>query len=401
MWWIWAASALPMAGVAVLAPRVAHPRAAAVIVLLGAIAMRALLLPWHPALSDDYFRYLWDGRVLAAGMNPYGRAPLDPAFAALRDAWWPGINHKTIPTIYPPLAIVLAAGTRAVGDGVLPLKAALILLDLGVVATSIRLLHRHGGSPAWAALYAWHPLPLAEVAGAVHLEPLAVWPTMLAVVALTPPVRRGLRAGLWLGVSAIGKLGGVLLLPAVARRAGRPAVWACVLVLAAATLPFAGAGPRMGAALVRYAGTWEFNGALFDLCAWLLRDHTLARVPVALALAVVLWRSARSDAPLSEIAFGVFTATFLLAPTVYPWYLLWPLPFAVVTVARTRRPAAWAVLVWGWTAMLSYAVLGAYRARGVWQLPLWAECAEYAPVVLLLAADRGVRAALRPARRAA
>lgn len=410
IWWLWAASAAPLA-LAAWAARGAMPSAlAAAIVLAGAAAMRGALLFWHPVLSDDFYRFLWDGHVLAAGVNPYGRAPLDPALAHLRDAWWSGINHKTLPTIYPPLAIGLAALTRFAGEGVTPLKAALILLDLGAVATLIRLLQRQGHSPAWAALYAWHPLAVAEVAGGVHLEPLAVWPLLAAVSWWTE--RRGAAgAGALLGVSVIGKLGGVLLLPALAARAGRRATVVCSAVVLAATLPFVMAGPRMAASLVTYAASWEFNGSIFALCAAALHNHGVARIPVALALLVVLVRSRASRAPLGEVAFVVFTAAFLLAPTVYPWYLLWPLPFAVVSVARTARSAAWAVIVWGWTSMLSYAVLGPYARTGRWHLPLWVQCAEYAPVAALLLADAGVRAetrracaelaAWRPRRRAA
>lgn len=405
MWWLLAASVVPL-GLAALAARGAPPPAASVIVVLaGAVAMRLALLPWHPALSDDFYRYLWDGRVLASGGNPYGRAPNDPALTFLRDAWWAGINHKTMPTIYPPLAIATAALARVAGDGVTPLKAAFILLDIGVVAILIRLLHRQGSSPAWAALYAWHPMVVTEVAGSVHLEPLAVLPLLAAVVALTPPAGsrgegkffppNGTTVGALVGLSIIGKLGGVLLLPAVARRCGRRAVWACAAVVALATLPFVWAGPRMFASLVTYAQSWEFNGSVFDLCATVLRHHGVARVVVAAALVVIVLRSRRSRAPLAEVAFVVFTAAFLLAPTVYPWYLLWPLPFAVATLARTQRPAAWAVVVWGMTSMLSYVVLGPYRRTGLWHLPWWAQVAEYAPVVALLAADASLRADLR------
>ena len=203
------------------------------------------------------------------------------------------------------------------------------------------------------------------------------------------------RVGALLGLSVIGKLGGALLLPVMTRRSGRSTLWACLGVVALATLPFMAAGPRMAASLLTYAHSWEFNGSLFDACAALLRNHGLARVPVSAALLVVLVRSRRSAAPMADIAFVVFTAAFLLAPTVYPWYLLWPLPFAVATVARTQRPAAWSVVVWGWTSMLSYAVLGPYRRAGVWHLSPWVQLAEYAPVFALLAADAGLRAEVR------
>src|SRR5689334_4625690 len=75
---------------------------------LGAVAGLALVLA-PPVLSDDVWRYLWDGRVLRAGISPYAHAPDHPSLAFLRDAGWRRVNNPEIPTIYPPVAQILFA----------------------------------------------------------------------------------------------------------------------------------------------------------------------------------------------------------------------------------------------------------------------------------------------------
>mgnify|MGYP006197475281 CR=1 FL=1 len=83
--------------------RGARPAAAGI--LLVAALLRLLLLPLPPSLSDDVLRYVWDGRVLAAGENPYRLAPEAPELSHLRDDLWRRMPHKEVPTVYPPLAV--------------------------------------------------------------------------------------------------------------------------------------------------------------------------------------------------------------------------------------------------------------------------------------------------------
>ena len=83
-----------------------------------AVAARAAVLLLEPALSDDINRYLWEGRMVLSGINPYAHAPSDPALAALRDARWELINNPDIPAAYPPaVQYALAVGAWLVSGG--------------------------------------------------------------------------------------------------------------------------------------------------------------------------------------------------------------------------------------------------------------------------------------------
>ena len=87
-------------------------RRAVWIVLGVAAVLRLMVLAAPPFLSTDLYRYVWDGRVQMAGINPYRYIPADPALESLRDAAiFPHINRATTaPTIYPPMAQIVFRG---------------------------------------------------------------------------------------------------------------------------------------------------------------------------------------------------------------------------------------------------------------------------------------------------
>jgi len=136
--------------------------------LAAAVLFRLIAACAPPSLSDDVYRYVWDGRVQAAGHHPYRFAPSDPMRAELRDATvYPKINHPEIPTIYPPLAEMLFALLAGAKLGVTGFKVVLALLDVGVVFALLRLLRALSLPRDRVVLYAWNPLAVVEVAAKV------------------------------------------------------------------------------------------------------------------------------------------------------------------------------------------------------------------------------------------
>lgn len=191
-----------------------HTGPAAWVVVAGAIAMRAVLVPLAPATSTDAYRYLWDGRVQSAGISPYAYAPDAPELQGLRDtAVFPLINRPHVPTIYPPVAQAVFAGAHTAGLRTpTGWKALIAVADLAAVLLLMGLLRRSGRAPAQAVAYAWNPVPIIAFALAGHLDALVVVALLAAVVAWRR--HRAALTGLALGLAGGLKLFPLLLLPA-------------------------------------------------------------------------------------------------------------------------------------------------------------------------------------------
>ena len=121
-----------------------------------ALALRAALLFVPPHLSTDIYRYVWDGRVQGAGINPYRYLPAAPEFAPLRDAAiYPFINRKDYaPTIYPPSAQMLFFLTTRLSDGLVAMKLVLIAFEAVTAAVVLGFLLRLGGPATRVLAYA-------------------------------------------------------------------------------------------------------------------------------------------------------------------------------------------------------------------------------------------------------
>jgi alpha-1,6-mannosyltransferase len=336
--------------------------------LIVAAALRLVAAAAPPSLSDDVFRYVWDGQVQAAGHHPYKFAPSDPMRSELRDpVVYPRINHPEIPTIYPPLAELLFAGLAKAGLGVTGFKTALGLLDLGVVFALVRLLGALSLPRSRAILYAWNPLAIVETAGSGHVEPLGVVLLLLALVWLLEGKQT--RAGAAFGAAIQAKLLPLLLVPTFVRRMKTGAVLLTIGVVLALNAPYAIRGPAFGAGVLAYAHRWEHGSVIFpavrafferaDLAphlkgviAWMqsrwgsadtrlwdllygaVWPEELARVAV-FGLAVG-WAVVQSFRPIDAAreARLVLGGAILLAPTLHPWYLLWVLPLAAAAPSR-------------------------------------------------------------------
>ncbi|HEX2941704.1 MAG TPA: hypothetical protein VHO91_11705, partial [Rhodopila sp.] len=146
------------------------------IVLLVAVAMRLPLIAAPPFLSSDVYRYVWDGRVQAAGINPYRYIPAAPALAFLRDqAVYPNINRADwAPTIYPPAAQVIFAAVGQVWSSVTGIKLAMVAFEALAVFCLLRLLAIAGLPSERVLIYAWNPLAAWAFAGNGHIDAAAI-----------------------------------------------------------------------------------------------------------------------------------------------------------------------------------------------------------------------------------
>jgi SAM-dependent methyltransferase len=330
------------------------------LVIAAALVFRLFVLWLPPVLSDDAYRYVWDGVVQAEGHNPYLFAPDDPELAHLRDEpIYDALNSAEYHTVYPPVSqLIFRFGALFYEYGWIVsyfvIKAALALLEFGAVLVLARMLR-----PEQLLLYAWNPLVVIAAAGQAHGEAAAAF--FLSLVLLALHQGRGGRASVWLACAGWVKLYPFVLFPFLWRRYGwrSAAAGGAATVILAAPYVHADVLPNVMQSLDLYVRYFEFNAGpyyalkeVFRLVTgqdWskqlgpALRLCFLASLPVLYALDWKLrWAPRR--------ALAVTTGLFLLcATTVHPWYLLGVL----VLVAPAPHPS------WHWY-WLSVTSIGTY-----------------------------------------
>lgn len=339
--------------------------------LAAALLWRAALVGAPPLLSDDVYRYVWEGRIQLHGGNPYAwpDRPEAEKWSALRDGVWAGVNHKAYTAIYPPLWQLAARAVVALRDSVAAMKAFLVCCELLTLWALAALLRRRGLPPERLLVLAWSPLALVEIAGSGHNEALGMLMLVLSLLGLDAgrPLASALAAAL--GFQA--KLLPGLVAAAWARRY-RP--WHAALALAVAALlavPYASAGGSLWMSLGRYAEHWRFNETLFAPLAAALGHAAAVRVAALLLAAAALLLAWRRTEPV-DAALAVVALSLLLAANLLPWYALWLLPLLVLRDA----PAA---LLFTGSVGLAYLVYPAWLAGGPWHVGWGVRALEYGP----------------------
>lgn len=322
-------------------------RLALSIILIGAAAMRLVLLWSEPTLSSDIYRYIWDGRVQAAGINPYAHIPNASELASLRDPdIWPHINRADYAvTIYPPVAQAVFLAVSRFGESVVVMKLGLVLFEAAGIAAIIAMLRLLGKPSSDVAAYAWHPLPLWEIAGNGHVD--AAMLALLLAGLLVYLSGRTLVAGVLVTLGALIKPLALLALPVL----WRPWNWRlplCVLAtVALAYIPYLSVGWGVLGFVSDYLQEEGLVSGHGYKLLWLLQQATgplpharavyfasAACVLGMLALAVG-FRSDRSAQASLRAAGWLLTAFLVLISPNYPWYFLVLVPFLALAPSAT------------------------------------------------------------------
>src|SRR5690349_20272520 len=223
--------------------RTKDSRALLLLGLVFAALFRLSILFAPPYLSDDIYRYIWDGRVQAAGINPYRYIPADESLAQLRDEKiYPNINRRdSAPTIYPPVAEAVFLFVTRFSESVTWMKAAMVGFEAVAVWALIQLLSSFGFARQRVLIYAWHPLVIWEFAGSGHADALAV-----AFIALALLARRkdaDSLTGVLLACATCVKLFPIVLFPALYKRGSWKMPLVFVATVLIAYLPYLSVGP--------------------------------------------------------------------------------------------------------------------------------------------------------------
>ena len=349
-------------------------------VLFFAVLIRFLAFPLLPGLSDDGYRYVWDGWLQLDGVNPYLVRPVDTSldFADYRDLL-DLLNSKTYYSVYPPASqLVFLVGGFARDAGWVGswfgIKLCFLALELGGLWALSRMVSAH-----LLLLYAWHPLAIVELAGQGHTEAGMVGFLLVAFWAISsrhPAVAVGA-----ITVAGWFKLYPLLLLPFILRRVGWRYVW--VAVVASIPLVSLYAAPRViahiGESLNLYVELFEFNaGPYFALkhmaYAWSGEDISKVLGPALRNLFLIgigalfvadHWRRWH----LAWVWCAAIGMLWMTSTTIHPWYLVGILAVLPLTLnASNALPTRLHAVAWIW---LSVASMGTYLLYAVSSGPYW------------------------------
>lgn len=357
------------------------------------LLIRVSFLSVDPIGSDDVYRYVWEGKVQAAGYNPYRFAPNDPALSELHSSLLPAaVNHPEMKSVYFPFSqwLFLLAYTLA-GESLWGLKATLLAAEGATIAGLLLLLAQLKLPRRFVLLYALCPLPILAFALDAHVDGFGL---PLLVFGLLSYLRgRSVTGLILLGLSMSVKPVGLVLLPVLlfhARSAGER-LRIALIPPAVALLPFVPYALEANPfeSLSTFALHWLFNGAFFELVHAWVRDNQVARMICAGALmaSLLLLQFTRHDV-LRKATFSIFLL-LLFSPVVHPWYVTWLAVLLPVVPLRSG-------IVYAASVSLAVITLVEYRLTGAWGQHPAILVAEYAPVVVLFLLELSGRLRILP-----
>ena len=346
----------------------ARPARSTWLLVLGfALMFRMVGLGTNAYLSTDLYRYVWDGRVQDAHINPYRYIPANKNLAFLRDGdhqrpatpprWNKGdpdedkgdviyqnINRKTYAkTVYPPAAEVIYLAVTRISESVTCIRITMIAFEGLAIWGLARLLGTFGLPAQRVLLYAWHPLIVWEFSGGGHVDAImiafVVWTLLLC------RLNRPFATGVMFALAVLTKLYPVILAPALYRRWS----WAWRLSAAFAATVVLGYAP--------YVATYNLHGSLGFLPRYtneeglqsgdrfflltLLPEHglekfgvsayvlfvTLVGVALAAASGWAVWRKESDELSYLRRCLCLATIFVVVLSSGYDWYYTWLVPF--------------------------------------------------------------------------
>jgi len=353
------------------------PRRLTVIALFLVAVWHVEFLRLPAGVDDDIHRYVWDGRLQRLGYNPYIVIPSDPAVAALHTPETRNLNNPDLASPYPAGAQLFFRAVTAIHESTFALKVAFVICEIAIVFVLLDMLRFTRPGAHLVLAFAWNPLLAIEVAGSGHID--IVGALFLAVSAAALARRWRTPAAVALGLAVAVKFLPIVLLPLYWKRIRIRDAALAAAVVALLYVPFLNHGRVPFGSLGTYVQSFRFNGPVFAALDQIVSPKLLAllAVLVGLATAILLRRAAPEWSP-DEFAWPM-AASLLCAPVVFPWYLLWLLPF--LSSASTLLLTVWTVSIIPTYVMWHLRTLG--RPWGA--LPVWVMLLEYGCVAMVAA----------------
>jgi hypothetical protein len=283
------------------------------------------------------------------------------------------VNNPEVASPYPAGAQLFFRGVTAIHESIFALKIAFVACDLAIALLLLNVLRRSGQGEHWVLAYAWHPLLATNVAGSGHVDILGALLLLVSVVALGR--RRRMISAIALALAVAVKLLPIVLIPLYWRRLRIRDALVAVLVFGLLYVPFLEYGKLPIGSLSTYVRRFRFNDPVFATLERVLNPQIAAGLAVFVGLLTAAWLRRKAVGCSADKWAWPMAASLACAPVIYPWYLLWLLPFL-----RTR--SALPLVVWSVSILPTYVVWQMRSLGQEWNVPTWVLLLEYGSVVM-------------------
>lgn len=340
-------------------------------------------------LSDDVYRYVWEGKMVLHAYNPYIYSPNDFRNSGLADDLiYPLINHPWHVTIYPPLSQYLFAMTYLIsGDSIIGFKLLSLLFEF-LSLFLMFILVRKFDLPDWTyLLYLFCPLILIEFLFSNHLDIFGLPIVILLLLNLKESKPNSFLIGILAALGVVVKLYLLFFIPfLIFYFKGKYRLYFIIsflIIVFISYLPFiASSGFNVFGSLVPYLSSWQYNGSIFLLFKQVFGQTTARYICYSIFLSayIPLFFVKPFKNNLYLQMFAIFGLYLILTPSIFNWYMLWIIPFIILF-------RNYSFLILSGTIFLSYHVLIGYYNNGVWSDYPILRILTYGPFYLILSVE--------------
>lgn len=339
----------------------------------ASLLARLLMFFMIPNLSDDYFRFIWDGRLLACGFNPYAILPSffintqEAVNAGLDKELFTGLNSPDYYTVYPPVSqFVFAVAAKIspydIPGSVMVMRSFIILAEAGTLFIMIKLLEHFRLPKKSMLLYAWNPLIIIELSGNLHFEAIMIFWLLLSLYLLVNS--RFTWSAVCFALAVGTKLIPLIFLPFLIRRLPLRTILLYYSVVGVTTailfIPFLNQQlfSHIFSSIELYVRQFEFNSGIFHFIWWakykVTGCNSIAYTGIALSIitlfSLIFLAYVENSTNWTSLLRIMLLATviyYFLATTVHPWYLATAVMLSVFTPYRF-------VIIWSALIPMSY-----------------------------------------------
>jgi alpha-1,6-mannosyltransferase len=296
-----------------------------VLIIITGIIFRITVIPAAPTTSPDVFRYIWEGKIVAHGVNPYQVPPGAYLLNQYHSDLWAKIGFKNMTSIYPPFAqVAFLIGYKLSGESVWGLKVVYLICETITLIILLKLLKLKKVNPGYVILYAWLPIPVMEYFINAHIDAVGI--TFFILFLYNIEKGRNKLSAVFFALSFLVKFYPIMLFPLLIKKIGIKKLVPFTSIFLLTTLifyaPFLTSDFAVKNSLTTYLLRWEFNGSVYNLIK-MFSDQDLARIICGILLIITITIISFKYRDFVNGTFGVFLSFVIFATTIYPWYLGW------------------------------------------------------------------------------